>query len=79
MKADGDMVGESVLYMAVTADVFELPLFVSDSVKELALTTGFSMANIHSRLSKERKGIRRVQGGRSGIKFVRIEMDDLED
>lgn len=69
----------SVLFMAVTADAYELPLGVSERVRDLSLLTGISVGNIHSRISKERKGLRIKQGGKSGVKFVRVEIDEDDD
>lgn len=65
--------------MAVTADVMELPLFVAENVKELSVIFGISADNIRTRLSREKLGKRKRQGRVSGIKFVRVEIDEAED
>lgn len=68
-----------ILYMAVTADIFELPLCVATNVNELARYSGMSILNIHSRLSREKLGKRLKQGQKSGVKFVRVDMDGAEE
>lgn len=55
------------LYMAVTADKYELPVAVAESVKELSNMTGYTEALILSSISK------RQIGNRRGIRFVRVE------
>ena len=39
---------KNVIYMAVTGDKYELPMFIEDSVKELSRKTGASENNIYS-------------------------------
>ena len=61
------------LYMIVTADKYELPLFVSDSCVELSKITGKGINNIYSSISKDKPGTR------NGYKFVRVPLDDEGD
>ena len=44
------------LWLAVTADRFELPLAVEDSAVELAMRMGVSRRNIYKKLSDEQRG-----------------------
>ena len=55
-----------MLYMAVTADKYELPICVEDSVKKLAKWAGISENTLSSRISKE------SSGKTSGIKFIKV-------
>lgn len=55
-----------MLYMAVTADKYELPLFVGN-VKEVATWAGITENNLHSQISKHMSGKNR------GYKFVKVE------
>jgi len=57
------------LYMAVTADRYELPLFVADSPRELVLVTGYSKNIILSSIAHNQSGRMR------GVKFIRISVD----
>jgi hypothetical protein len=43
------------LYVLATNDRFELPLFVADSVKELAQKADISEANIRSAITKKQR------------------------
>ena len=52
--------------MAVTADKYELPICVEDSVKKLAKWAGISENTLSSRISKE------SSGKTSGIKFIKV-------
>lgn len=58
-----------VLYMRVTKDKYELPIFVCDSVKELSQKTGYPTYSIHTMLTRKRKGWARVE----------IELEEGED
>lgn len=55
-----------VQYAAVTADKYELPLAVADSVPELARMTGRSEGTIYACISHGRSG------KNTGMKFIRI-------
>lgn len=61
------------LYMAVTADHLELPLYVTDSCKELALRYGISSKNLTSQIANNASGKTR------GAKFVRVIIDDNDE
>ena len=56
------------LYMAVTADKYELPLYVAKSVEELSDKYGLTPGNIRSKISKNQSG------KRLGIKFLKIDI-----
>ena len=61
------------IWLAVTADRFELPLAVEDSAVELAKRMGVSRRNIYKKLSDE-------QGGRilEGYAVRKVDEDDAE-
>lgn len=58
------------LYMIVTADRYELPMLVADSLDELSEFSGKTKTNISSCISKKKNG------KNNGYKFIRIEVDD---
>lgn len=60
------------LYMGVTPDKYELPLFVADSLKELANITGIDYDSIRHRISK------RSSGRNKGVKFIKITIEEEE-
>lgn len=55
-----------MLYMAVTTDKYELPLYVADNAKELAEWAGVSENSIYVCVSLGRTGKTR------GCKFVKV-------
>lgn len=59
-----------VLYMEVTKDKYELPLFVADSIKELSQHTGISACRISSIICHGE------DVGRHSSRFVRVIIDD---
>ena len=61
------------LYMMVTTDEYELPLYVTDSVKDLAKVSGCSVHTIHSWVSKYKRG--KVKRSR----FVKIEVNTKDE
>ena len=65
--------GDSMkLYLAVTADYLELPLYVTSNVVSLAEKFGVSVNCVQSSITYGRNG--RVKG----IKFIRVEIDEKE-
>lgn len=58
------------LYMAVTADEYELPLIVSDKVKDIAKYSGTSESNVYYGINYD------YSGKRKKMKFVRVEVND---
>ena len=58
------------LFMAVTPDEYELPLFVTESLDEMAKKFNKTKSMISSSICHER------QGGRCGIKFIRVEVEN---
>lgn len=60
------------LYMGVTPDKYELPIFVADSLKELSKMSGFDYDSVRHLISK------RSSGKNKGIKFIRIKIEEEE-
>ncbi len=58
------------LYMAVTADKYELPLIVSDKVKDIAKYSGTSERNVYQGIYYN------YPGKRKKMKFVRVDVND---
>lgn len=63
----------TTLYMAVTPDELELPLFVTDYCRELANKYGISNDNLLSQIAHNCSGRDR------GAKFIRVIVDDNEE
>lgn len=66
------------LYMAVTADRYELPVAVESNVEYLASKMGTTTNNIYSQISyrkRERKAKRKYESHTGGIRFVRVTVD----
>ncbi|WP_277220676.1 hypothetical protein [Peptoniphilus vaginalis] len=61
------------IYMGVTPDKYELPLFVADSLKELAEMSGYDYDSIRHRISKG------SSGRNHGIKFIKVLIDEEEE
>ena len=61
------------LYMAVTADEYELPLGVFDSVKEAAEWGNTTITAVYSGISKK------ITGAYRGYKFIRIDFEDEDN
>lgn len=61
------------LYMAVTPDRFEFPVFIEDNCKELERKTGIKKANIFRQISEGASGIK------LGYKFVKVQIEVGED
>ena len=60
------------LYMAVTADKFELPLGVADTAADLGKMFGKTEGYIYSFISHQKSG------SRIGTKFIRVDYDGEE-
>ncbi len=58
------------LYMAVTTDELELPLYVADNALDLANKFGLKIQTMYCEISRPSKSTRR------GYKFIRIELND---
>ena len=58
------------LYMAVTADEYELPLIVSDKIKDIAKYSGTSERNVYQGIYCD------YSGKRKKMKFVRVDVND---
>ena len=61
------------IYMGVTPDKYELPMFVADSLKELAKMSGFDYDSIRHRISKK------SSGRNHGIKFIKVIIGEEEE
>lgn len=61
------------LWLKVTADQYELPELVCDSISELSRKTGFTTSYISSAISKHRRGLIKK------CKFRRVEIEEGED
>lgn len=61
------------LYMGVTPDKYELPLYIADSLKELSKMNGFDYDSICHRISK------RSSGRNKGVKFIKIIIDEEKE
>ena len=61
------------LYLAVSADKYELPIAVADSARELERILGLGKGTVTSHISKVRHGTLRKQ------KYFKIEIDDEEE
>jgi len=61
------------LYMAVTADVYELPLCVEDTATELAQRLGIAMQTVCSACTPLR---REWSGKQRGYRIIRVETDE---
>lgn len=58
------------LYMAVTADEYELPLCIEDSAKKLSDHTGIKYPTIRAAISRGH------DGRYLGMKFVMVKVDE---
>ena len=65
-----------VLYMAVTDDIYEMPVAVCDTAQELARTLGRGPATVYSLLSRSRDGVAFMR--REGLKLFRMDADTGE-
>lgn len=58
------------LYMAVTTDVYELPLCVEETVEDLAKHFNLARQTVYSAISTKK------MFPRKGYQFIRIEVDE---
>ena len=61
------------LYMAVTADAYELPLCVEETVAELAAKMGISNNTVSAACTPRREG---RQGKHRGYRIIRIDTEE---
>ena len=64
------------LYMAVTTDKYELPIYVTDSLRELSVLVNRSVINISSCITRDSPTAGRLTGYR--FKKVEVEVYDNE-
>lgn len=62
---------KKTIYMAVTPDELELPLFVTDNLQEMAEKFNKSKAVISSSICHGRKGT-----AKGGVKFIKFKEDE---
>lgn len=62
----------STLYMAVTPDKYELPVYVAESCEDLAERYHLTKSAIYTSISQNKSGSMR------GVKFVKIKMKDMK-
>lgn len=69
------------LYLGVTADKYELPLIVTDNVREMSEKTGYSEHTIAQALSRgyKRSDDDRGRGKIAMIRFYRISVEECDD
>ena len=60
------------VYMEISRDIYELPLIVTETSRELANLCNTTVDNIHSCMSKAKKNGHRCR-------FVAVDIDDEED
>lgn len=58
------------LYMAVTADKYELPLMVTNNGREMADIYGIKYESLMSQISKK------CSGKKLGVKFVKVQEEE---
>lgn len=58
------------LYLAVTPDKYELPIAVRDNPTDLGNIFGVTRTTVSTSIHKN------SPGKRSGVKFIRVEVDD---
>lgn len=66
------------LYMAVTADEYELPIAVEEKSSNLARRIGIHPETVYKELCYSRKGIERCNGKRRGYALREVEVSDDE-
>lgn len=72
--------GQRCIYMAVTSDMYELPVAVADSVQELAQITGTSARRIEFAVTpsgQRRYSQQRPQKG--GLRYYRVPLERSEN
>ena len=73
-KEKAKVVGmDTTLYMAVTPDKLELPLFVAGNVRELANKYGVMENAVYSSIARNESGKQR------GAKFIKVKMAKEEE
>lgn len=71
------MSSREILYMAVTADEYELPLYVTPSVFALARWAGKKTKSINEQISKGRnKPPRKVIHNYTGYRYRRVYIEE---
>lgn len=66
------------LYMAVTADKYELPLVVADSAMELARCLNRNVQSIYQELSPSRRYRLAFAGKYRGYRLIKLDVEEEE-
>jgi hypothetical protein len=61
-----------MIYMAVTADKYELPIAIADTRYQLAIMLGLNKSTVYRALREK------LDGHRCGMKFVQVEEEEDE-
>lgn len=61
-----------ILYMEVTRDKYELPIFISPSAREVAENAGTDINTVYSLCSRHKRGVYKR------TRFVKVEIGDIE-
>lgn len=64
------------IYLVVTADEYELPLCVADTVSDLAEMSGLSLAGLYKSVEVVKTGRHRT-GEQSGHKVIKLSKEDV--
>ena len=64
------------LYMAVTADEYELPMVVEESAKKLSEKLGMNRRSVTEEFSRMRRGVSRCNGKLRGYILKEVEVND---
>lgn len=67
------------VYMAVTPDEYELPLFVSDSAVEMAAWAGISRSSLLSMLTPVQQKRKKERYKKSKRQIIRVQIEEDED
>lgn len=76
MLKDKDKSRVDYIYMAVTADKYELPVAVGNTARELGAKLGISADCVRNREHMNRRaGIKRL-GRITGVKIIKVELEE---
>lgn len=64
------------IFMAVTADEYELPIAIANSVRELAQMLGIPFSTVRGSMFRTAHGL--TQGTRNKMKFIVLNEKDVE-
>lgn len=67
------------LYIAATPDEYELPLFVTDSARELADWLGIKEESVLQKINRQQRRPRNLTRGQCAALLYRVVIDDDEE